>query len=506
VLTVRVAVASATVFLLVSCGDDAPAPDEPAPETSAAASPSPLPSFQPTETLALPQRVDYVAVGGGAEPASSQVSLEQDLALLRELLGDTPGVVLHAGGAGAASTHEIVDGEEAPSSLLLRLAAILDPRESRRARFRESAIEPDGPSSMIAFEQALRRALDGERDTPLLLYLNGHGDLADVDADNAVLLWGGEPLTAFRLSQLLHDAERPVRVVVTSCYSGGFAELAFAGADHTRGAASADVCGLFATTPDRESSGCDPDPDRGSQEGFALHFLQALAGKDARGEPLPTADVDFDGDGVITLYEAHARARIAGRSLDIPTTTAERWLRESVGDDGAPAVTTSHPSPVELAVVRALGDDLSLGDAEAAGRHLADLEARMETMTLRLEELSADADFAWTALRIGLLERWPILDDAWDPRLRPTVEQHHDAIERYLDDSPAARDYVAVRDSLAALEEELGTLDDQIARVTRLVRAHENIRLEASLRSHGGEALATYERLRACESSPLRPR
>ncbi len=499
----------AAVILVASCGDDAQGQRaqgeaESAGATSAAA---PVAAHHPTDTLALPPRVDYLAAGGGAEPASSQVSLEQDLALLRTLLGDAPGVVLHAGGAGAASTHEApAEGEIDGDPLFVRLGALLDPRESRRAHFRESAISPDGPSSMVAFEQALRRGLASDPTTPLFLYLNGHGDLGEVNADNAVLLWGGEPLTAFRLAQLLEGAERPVRVVVTSCYSGGFAELAFEGADPARGPATADVCGLFATTADRESSGCDPNPDRAAQEGFALHFLHALASEDARGRPLDPADVDFDGDGVVTLYEAHARARIAGLSIDIPTTTAERWLRASVDDEGPPVSAAPEASPVERAVARALGASLSLSDAAHAEARLDELEAEVESLATRLDEASGDADIAWTAFRIGLLERWPILDDPWDPRLMPTIDAHREAIERYLDSSPVAREYIDAQDAVATLEERLLSLDDAIARVTRLVRAHENIRLEARLRAQGGEALRIYDRLRACEATPLRPR
>ncbi len=510
-LTARAAAIAFTLFV-ASCDDDAPAPGaeteaEAETETEAQA----LPSFTPSGTLALPRRVDYVAVGGGAEPTSSQVSLEQDLELLRELLADTTGVVLHAGGEGAASTYELREGEDAAPDddpLFARLGSLLDPRESRRARFRQSAIAPNGPSTIVAFEQALLRALEGDADVPLLLYLNGHGDLADVDADNAVLLWGADTLTAFRLSQLLDGAERPVRVVVTSCYSGGFAELAFAGANATRGASESDVCGLFATTADRESSGCDPNPDRRAQEGFALHFLNALAGRDARGQALDAAEVDFDGDGTITLYEAHARARIAGRSIDIPTTTSERWLRQSALENARQGTGAPPPnaSPVELAVIRGLADDLDLPDAESAARHLVELEARVEAREARLAEARADADLAWADFRIGLLARWPILDDPWDPRHRPTIEAHREDITRHLDASPAARAYADAQDAIADVDEALLALDDEVARVTRLVRAHDNIRLEAALRASGGDALRTFERLRACEASPLRPR
>src|SRR4029077_2773259 len=86
-------------------------------------------------------------------------------------------------------------------------------------------------------------------------------------------------------------------------------------------------CGLFASTWDREASGCDPDPDRREQESYPLHFLHALRAEDRDGHPLNRDDLDLDHDGTISLLEAHTRARIMDASIDVPTTTSERWLR-----------------------------------------------------------------------------------------------------------------------------------------------------------------------------------
>ena len=72
-----------------------------------------------------------------------------------------------------------------------------------------------------------------------------------------------EALGTSELDEL--PGHRPLRMVITSCYSGGFAELAFDGASEDRGAATTDRCGFFATTWDRAASGCDPNPDRGAQ-------------------------------------------------------------------------------------------------------------------------------------------------------------------------------------------------------------------------------------------------
>ena len=157
-----------------------------------------------------------------------------------------------------------------------------------------------------------------------MLYLAGHGQPGEQPADASIELWGQVPLQARELATMLDGRPRPLRMVMTSCFSGGFAELAFVGADGTRRAAAVGRCGLFATTATREASGCDPNPDRAAQEGYGLHFLHALHGRDRTGAP---AAIDLDGDGKVSLLEAHARARSASAGIDVPTTTSEAWLR-----------------------------------------------------------------------------------------------------------------------------------------------------------------------------------
>jgi hypothetical protein len=492
-------------FSLSSCGDD----DAPAPATAAEGVAPALPSYRPTADLRLPEtRVDWIAIGGGAEPTSSQVSLEQDLALAREVLGPSRGVVLHAGGRGGASVMESADAELLGDTFVERLGALFDPRESRASTYRESAIEPAGPSTYEALDAALTLALLApEGSPPLVLYVNGHGEPGELPRESLVRLWGGFPLIAEDLALRLDDAARPTRVVVTACYSGGFDALAFRNGDPNEGAAPGDRCGLFATTPDRLASGCDPNPDRAAQESFALHFLHALAGEDARGRPLPASEIDFDADGLITLYEAHARARIAARSIDVPTTTSERWLREKAdgGPLAAPRASSRDTWPTEAVVVERLGRVLELADEAAARARLAELEAEAESLDAELDEAEAVLDEAWAKLRILLLTRWPILDDAFDPRFLPTVARDRGEIEHLLDTAPEALAYAGAQSSVDALTRAVDASDETIARVTRLVRAHENIALLTLLRRAGGPDVEVFEKLRACEATAVAP-
>ena len=446
---------------------------------------------------ALPERLGWIAVGGGAEPSSNQVSLEQDLRLARQVLEPkAPGLVLFAGGPGSMVLE--LDRRPGEAALRQELGELLDPREDRASVYRQSSLVPDG----AATERVLRTLLEGalaEREAgPLLLFVASHGNAADKPRDDAVWLWGAQSLSAADLVGVLDaaPASRPVLLVMSSCFSGGFAELVFAGADSAKGSARPSRCGLFASTWDREAAGCDPNPSRRQQQSYGLYFLNALRSADREGRPLAAAAIDFDHDGRVSPLEAHAHVRIAARSISVPTTTSERWLREVGPRTGAER---RFAWPEEEAVVRELGRSLGLGDAVAVQARRAMLDGVRATADSALQELEQERDERLRALQLVLLERWPELDDAWRSDFAPTLARDREAISALLEGSEEARSYRAAEDAVARASQGYAELEEQLALVERLVRAHENLELSARLEVRGGAGLEHFRQLLACE-------
>lgn len=474
---------------------DAPVP-EPVPEVAADPPPPPAPSFEgsPDGLTIKPEGViAWIAIAGGAEPESSQVSLEQDIALLESVL-DGRGLVLFAGGPRAAGVQELRKSATT-DSLRRDLADLFDPRPGRDTFYRAPRIRVDGPARRGALSEAFATA-QADRDTPLFVYLAAHGEPGDLPRDNVVRLWGGVGVSASALTEELDALERPVRLVATSCYSGGFAELAFEAGDFSRAPTNRDRCGLFATTWDEEASGCDPDPERGEQQGYGLHFLHALRGEDRYGAPLPREALDLDGDGRISLLEAHTRARIESGSIDVPTTTSERWLRHVAPSQGPE---TSVALPEEDAVVRALEERLAVRSESAARQRLREIERTLDEAQHAVALASEQSDDAYYTLRIRLLERWPVLDDPWHPDFEGTLRAHRSAIERFLFEAEEA---VAFRKAQDALESaSLAFEDHRVTRsiLRRLVRAYDTRILARRVRAKGGRAWSHFERLRTCE-------
>jgi hypothetical protein len=446
----------------------------------------------------VPKDVRFLVFGGGAEPLSNQISLAQDLSLVRSIL-DGPGLTLFASGESAQVSIDMPSNASARSDVRVELARLFGLPGAERTRYERAKLHIDGPATSEHVRNALERAIASGKD-PLFIYGASHGDQGDSAADNSLSLWGGWSLTVKDVAELIDHAQepRPLRFVITACFGGGFAELAFLGADEKRGARTAETCGLFAAPWDDEASGCDPNPDRRAQESYAIHFLHALSGNDRQNADR-SREIDLDGDGHVGLLEAHTWARTQARSFDIPTTTSERYLR-SVARGGERAALDPLSAPEEVAVVRALGQALELDDEAHARSQLGELDRILEDARTQVHDAQAEEEDSYHALRIALLERFPLLEHPWEKRTQELIDTRKQDLLHLLTESELAEAHEqAARELDEAVVQEDGVRVER-ARVLRLVRAFETLRLSTVLKKKGGKAYEHFRALRTCES------
>lgn len=490
-LALLAAAIAAAAFALTRWASAPPPSTRPLPARAAAPPASPPSAHGPLR---------WILAGGGPTPELNQVQLEQDVLLAAEVLARSgPGLTLFAGGPGSRAV-QVLDPSAATDDLRGRLAALFDPRAGRDAHYREAAVHPGGAASAEAILAALEGALL-DADTPLTLYLAGHGQGGDAPHESRFLTWGSHDLWVEDVAALLDElpGHRPLRMVITACYSGGFAELAFDGASEDRGPATSERCGFFATTWDRAASGCDPNPDRGAQEGYGIHFLHALRGEARSGDALPPEALDLDGDGAISLLEAHTRARIASGSLDVPVTTSERFLRSASAHlpDAPPG--DDPPLPEERAVIEQLTRRMGLSRPERAHERLAWMTAELERLAAELDRLDEEIADAEASLAAALLHRWPVVDDPWHPRFAEVIDAEQGAIEAFLAESGDAGRRAGLTEERADVAAQHDRLLVESAPLERLVRAMETVDLAARLRAAGGEGWRRYQELLACE-------
>jgi hypothetical protein len=457
-----------------------------------ATNPRPNPVIAPTSPAGL---LRFLALGGGPTPESNEVSLEQDIELVQRAL-PAPGLVLFAGGSGSSSVREL-DPVAKGDAVRTALGDLFAPRSGRQSRYRMPRFSAER-ATLANVEAHLSAAL-AAGDAPLLVYIAAHGDQGSEPKSNTVALWGGRSLSVTRLSELHEQHRRPLRLIATSCFSGGFAELAFEHADAGAGHPSrVPRCGLFAGTADRETSGCDPNPNRRAQESYGLHLVHALSGTRRDGSPLPGELADFNRDGAIGLLDAHTWARIEAVSFDVPTTTSERWLRSA---ESGSAPIDARLLPEDAAVIERLGAALRLSTESsvqqrwtALDHQLGGLDDAIATGENSLADRVADEATL-------LLEQWPVLDDPFHPEFEEIFAQNRPAIESALATSPEARARSDAQAELRALYERLDHLGVEEARVLRLLRAYETLHKAAALMKKGGPAAKYYSTLLDCERS-----
>ena len=496
------AVRSAQLLLLALIGCRAAEPPSQKPVEIVAKSPA-RPKKPPTVSIDkphvfVPDNLAWLAFGGGSEPSSNQVSLAQDIALLNGTLS-SPGLVLFASGPGAQVAVEQPAGEPPQrGDARSALSRLFGMPGAAHTRYEPTQIHVDGPATSEHVMRTLSQALT-RGSTPLLVYVASHGERGESPAENSLGLWGGWSIKVRDVARLIDviDTPRPSRFVVTACYGGGFANLLFVDGEPDQGVRRGDLCGLFAAPWDDEASGCDPNPDRRAQESYSIHFLHALTGRD-RERRSRRAEIDIDRDGTINLLEAHTWARIHSKSFDVPTTTSERYLRYAtpVLADGS---LDPLSAPEDLHVVKVLGDELELHSEEEARTRLSDLTGMVDSQRDAVEHAQKAADDAFYALRIALLERWPLLDHPWDPRTLTLVEREESAMLELLEHSELAKAHLAAEERL---QHALSTFDDARvvrARALRLVRAFETVRMASALKQHGGPEHARYQAIRRCE-------
>jgi hypothetical protein len=472
----------------------------------------------------VPAQLDWLLFGGGSEPLTNQVSLAQDLGHLHGLL-EGHGLTLFASGPNAplAVEQPHAKAPQAPD-LNRELARFFGVPFADGTRYEPAKLDVDGPATGEQVLHALDRGLERGRG-PLFVYAASHGDQGERPSENALSMWGGWSLKVGDVAAMLdrHDqSPRGTRFVITACFGGGFADLAFVGADPKRGPRSPEHCGLFAAPWDDEASGCDPNPDRRAQESYSIHFLHALKGENRRAEPR-LSEIDLNADGQVSLLEAHTYARIAGRSFDTPTTTSERFLREVAslskpseqsagagaraktgrsagGETAKDAPLDPLSAPEEVSVVRALGEELELSRPQEARAKLAELDGILSEATEEVSKAQKLADDAYYALRISLLERFPLLEHPWEPRTRELLDQQGAEILKLLTESDLAAEQTHAAMELDQALADQDSVRVERARVLRLVRAFETLQLASALRIKGGAHYTHYEALRRCEN------
>lgn len=464
-----------------------------APETQAPAATSTEPSAPAPRPRDPPLYPAWVVIGAVTGPTMNQLSIEEEVAAVEDLLGADRGLLLYAGGPGSRGVLVSGRAADAPpvDPLFLLVGDLLGGANLRDSHYRPLSVNPHAPATEPKIRAALAGALDAPGDR-LTIWLAGHGEQVEEPWDANVGTWGGATFDNATLQALLlsNKAGRPVHFIGTQCYGGGFADALVE--------ASERACGAFAAVWIRPASGCDPDPTA-LRTSYGVHLRAALKGQ--------AIAPDLDQNGVLGLSEAHVSAVLGLSGIDVPTLSSQYLLERAQGlseiDEADPDADTSLPDSLfeEHHIVNTLLERLGLGLGvfdQAYDEAVLEAEAFDASHTFETKELDAAAADA----RGQVLARWPELEDPWHPDFTATFANNRATIARFFETSPEVALWLSER-------EEYSESDDlryqHELKLRAIERAAINLRtLRFATKAFEKPALfERFWRLRDCERAPV---
>ena len=446
-------------------------------------------------TLAVPAEAatpEILIFGGGWGPDGTQRSIEAHVLALAKALDAHKPTILFGGGPKGTRSVQVKSSSADEATRVLGL--IFDRPANLDVGYRAPLIDADGPARKTTLLLALSRIAK----QPAILFGVGHGSRPVDDGPPVLDLWGGakDALGVAELSAALDARTAPITVVLGQCYSGGFAELMYRSPSSGQALAKPTRCVLSAVPSDREASGCTADIRDPGARAYVAVVSEALAG--ARG-------ADLDGDGKVSIAEAHSYARIHDPTIDVPVSTSEAWLRAVVaelppriaGRDVAALVKAARLT--ERAVLLALSPKTSIAEAEAMFDTTA---GQIDTLDKTIADLDGSRADLRRRLEDRVVERWPELANPFHAIARALLAVSPSPIVTFAKGQPELAEIERIDRRIHLHSTALDKLERSSAKLERWLRAVEIVVYEQAIRRSATAAQkADLDQLLACEST-----
>lgn len=282
------------------------------------------------------QAVDhFVTIGGGYDPKGNQASMEANVQFFQKLLDNRyrPGEFEHhvyfADGSDPGEDVQTAPAAEELSDSLRIVAELFD-WETQPITYRDNEVSNVSGSNRArevrhGLNELCEKLTTGDR---LFVYVTAHGGKSKKDDkpfETSIYGWDRQAISSSDLAGWLDRVPEsvPVVMVMAQCYCGGFSHTIFKDADAEQPLARGLRCGFFAQRHDLPAAGCRPDISNDRE--YSSYFWGAFAGQSRSGSTIE--GVDRDGDGKISLAEAHIYAVVTSETIDIPLRASDALLR-----------------------------------------------------------------------------------------------------------------------------------------------------------------------------------
>ena len=463
------------------------------------------------------QGKDYIfLVGGGDKPLNSQVQIEMNVRWIADMLrekGQEPRIFFTDGHAPDPDvlTRKKPDNHEA--TILEPLVRILGEYGDNYLSFRNNTISniegsTDVNSLRAVLKESFASMLPGDR---IFFIYQGHGSWERDTSNNALKLWNNTRLSAREFESLLDTLEPDVqfRFFFPQCYSGAFLRLADARSFTYKGSTQARQCGFTAVSANEISEGCTVSIKEGDYRDYSTYFFAALNGKNRLGEALSHSP-DTDGDGKVSLHEAHLYSLDNAYSTDLSRSTSEDFLQQ-----WQPwylrwkADMSAIPDNIFGQRVRIIA--ANNGYAKKSHKLITGLFRQREQLVKKKKLLhvkqkafqSRSIELKET-LKARLLNRWPEAALPYTSGFKFFMNKQMNEALEWIAAQKEYRELVTLQDGSASLGKDALDLQRKSTQIDKIFRMIRLSRILEQLKVYGSEDdLATYQSLLACEDSSL---
>lgn len=437
-----------------------------------------------------------VIFGGADGPENDQASIEAQVRALSEVLEAGQPQVLFGGAQGQAvrESAEIDD-------TTLWLGRIFSARDGVEGLYRESSLGAKA-ASLTTFFRAIDRGQTNPKGT--IVFGAGHGSGPSGDEPATLSLWTDAAIPLDRLAHHLDRRKRrgPFAMVLGQCYSGSFSDLLHRGGQTHAEIAEPIRCVLAAAPHDRTASGCTSDVNDPWAQAYVLEIAQALN----------RPETDLDGDGAVSLAEAHARAKITDRTTDVPVRSSELYVARILGD--AAPEPLSYPEALksaeveDRAVLLALAPKSEGGDPlRLAAQEKTEVDRRAEAAEQAITDADQDLEDAERSARARVIARWPELSNPYRASARALLYEQPAEVVGLVRGTSLGHKLLGLERKVAAASGRWAELARQSARLERLLRTAAAVEARRRfLRERGPRERRVLERIEACERLVPLPR
>jgi hypothetical protein len=450
----------------------------------------------------------FLTIGGGESPTNNQVSLEKNILYLQRFLSDSGlGSMGHdiyfANGKETGRDIQFVDPTTPPPRANALLAQVFNNEDNLDASYRAHSIPGvRGAANRAAigkwFETMAPKLKESDR---LFIYFSGHGAAGKPARNTTLALWGEGSMPVKEFVALLDKLDPKVQVVLimVQCHAAGFADVIFKDAQAGTTMSNASRCGFFATSAERMAAGCTSDIDEDNYREYSTYFWAALYGRTRTGQAVRRPD--YDGDGHVSLNEAHAYVQITSDTIDIPVATSDIFLRScSKAEKGKAEMVNSEDDvdallglarPEQRAVIEELSKQLEL---KAEGRmvetkNLADkYDKERKGLDSQKRKLQRDLGGLRGQIQSAVKQKWPEFANPWNAKVGEILKKEGDDVVKAIESHPRFKRFDELSHEIEGVDARNRDLERKWVKCQRLMQTLQSVALAGNL-----EKVATPE-------------